>query len=246
MLLPGTNFSRSTIFVLSTSSAFTSSAVKVKNWPRLYSYPLRTSRLSISSPVPGSCGGSVTGVAAGVCSPPGLPLSARSRRIDGAEPCCPPPRSGKSSSSISTGAGCHTWCKRMGFVRGWLILTDAFPNGWAGWDPHRRAAPESRDDGRLRHSRSGHCARARRLEANLAQALRYRARHGCHQGQLKGRCETDLFALRIPGVGHVGFVAECGQRRTNNLDAATMRAHRHLLEASDHLRRGRTRPNRAA
>ena len=22
---------------------------------------------------------------------------------------------------------------------------------------------------------------------NLAQALRYRARHGCHQGQLKGR-----------------------------------------------------------
>src|ERR1700726_3373909 len=33
--------------------------------------------------------------------------------------------------------------------------------------------------------------------------------------------ETDLFALRIPGVGHVGFVAECGQRRTNNLDAAT-------------------------
>src|SRR5580704_4341399 len=54
MLLPGTNFSRSTIFVLSTSSAFTSSAVKVRNWPRLYSYPLRTSRLSISSPVPGS------------------------------------------------------------------------------------------------------------------------------------------------------------------------------------------------
>jgi hypothetical protein len=33
-----------------------------------------------------------------------------------AEPCCPPPRSGKPSSSISTGAGCHTWCKRMGFV----------------------------------------------------------------------------------------------------------------------------------
>jgi hypothetical protein len=59
MLLFGTNFSRSTIFVLSTSSAFTSSAVKVRNWPRLYSYPLRTSRLSISSPVPGSCGRSV-------------------------------------------------------------------------------------------------------------------------------------------------------------------------------------------
>ena len=26
-----------------------------------------------------------------------------------------------------------------------------------------------------------------RIKANLAQALRYRARHGCHQGQLKGR-----------------------------------------------------------
>src|SRR5690348_14134303 len=26
------------------------------------------------------------------------------------------PRSGKSCSSTSTGAGCHTWCKRMGFV----------------------------------------------------------------------------------------------------------------------------------
>ena len=44
------------------------------------------------------------------------------------------------------------------------------------------AAAASRDDGRLRHPRSGHCARARRLEADLAQALRYRARHGCHQG----------------------------------------------------------------
>ena len=41
-----------------------------------------------------------------------------SRGADGAEPCCPPPLSGKSSSSTSTSAGCHTWCKRMGFVRG--------------------------------------------------------------------------------------------------------------------------------
>jgi hypothetical protein len=36
MSLPGTNFSRSTTFELSTSSAFSSSAVKVRNWPRLY------------------------------------------------------------------------------------------------------------------------------------------------------------------------------------------------------------------
>ena len=53
-----------------------------------------------------------------------------------------------------------------------------------------------RDDGRLRHSRSEHCARARRLEADLAQALRYRARHGCHQGQLKGRRLSVLRNLR--------------------------------------------------
>jgi hypothetical protein len=37
-------------------SAFSSSAVKVTNSPRAYSYPLTTRRLSISSPVAGSCG----------------------------------------------------------------------------------------------------------------------------------------------------------------------------------------------
>jgi hypothetical protein len=88
-----------------------------RNWPRLYSYPLTTSRFSISSPVPGSCGRSVMRVAAGLCSPSGAASSARSRGTDRSEPCCSPPRSGKSSSSTSTGAGCHTWCKRMGFVR---------------------------------------------------------------------------------------------------------------------------------
>jgi hypothetical protein len=36
-----------------------------------YSYPLTTRRLSISSPVPGSCGRSVTRVAAGLWSPSG-------------------------------------------------------------------------------------------------------------------------------------------------------------------------------
>jgi hypothetical protein len=51
--LRGANFSKSITFELSTSSAFSSSAVKVRNWPRLYSYPLTTSRFSISSPVPG-------------------------------------------------------------------------------------------------------------------------------------------------------------------------------------------------
>src|ERR1700731_3856450 len=65
----GTNFSRSMIFELSTSSAFSSSAVKVTNSPRAYSYPLTTSRLSISSPVAGSCGRSVTRVAARLWSP---------------------------------------------------------------------------------------------------------------------------------------------------------------------------------
>jgi hypothetical protein len=85
--------------------------------PRLYSYPLTTSRFSISSPVPGSCGRSVIRVAAGLWSPSALALSERSRGTDGAEPCCLPSLFGKSSSSTSTGAGCHTWCKRMGFVR---------------------------------------------------------------------------------------------------------------------------------
>ena len=86
MSLPGTNFSRSTTFELSTSSAFSSSAVKVRNWPRLYSYPLTTSRLSISSPVPGSCGRSVIRVAAGLwSSPQGSPLSARSGPVSMAQ-----------------------------------------------------------------------------------------------------------------------------------------------------------------
>jgi hypothetical protein len=42
--------------------------------------------------------------------------SARSCGADDAEPC-PALRSGNSSSSTSTDAGCHTWCKRIGFVR---------------------------------------------------------------------------------------------------------------------------------
>src|SRR5437764_370574 len=114
---PGTNFSRSTIFELSTSSAFSSSAVKVTNSPRAYSYPFTTSRLSISSPVAGSCGRSVTRVAAGLWSPSRLASSARSRGADGAEPCCPSPRSDQASSATSTGAGWHTWCNRMDFAR---------------------------------------------------------------------------------------------------------------------------------
>ena len=61
---------------LSTSSAFSSSAVKVTNSPRAYSYPLTTSRLSISSPVAGSCGRSVTRVAVGLWSPSRLASSA--------------------------------------------------------------------------------------------------------------------------------------------------------------------------
>jgi len=73
---PGTDFSRSIIFGLSTSSAFSSSAVKVTNSPRAYSYPLTTSRLSISSPVAGSCGRSVTRVAVGLWSPSRLASSA--------------------------------------------------------------------------------------------------------------------------------------------------------------------------
>src|ERR1700730_1948311 len=55
--------------MLSTSSAFRSVAVKVTNSPRAYSYPLTTSRMSISSPVAGSCGRSVTRVAARLWSP---------------------------------------------------------------------------------------------------------------------------------------------------------------------------------
>ena len=102
---------------LSTSSAFSSSAVKVTNSPRAYSYPLTTSRLSISSPVAGSCGRSVTRVAAGLWSPSRLASSTRSRGADGAEPCCPSPRSDRASSATSTGAGCHTRCKRMDFAR---------------------------------------------------------------------------------------------------------------------------------
>jgi hypothetical protein len=76
--LRGANFSKSITFELSTSSAFSSSAVKVTNSPRAYSYPLTTRRLSISSPVAGSCGRSVTRVAAGLWSPSGPVSSARS------------------------------------------------------------------------------------------------------------------------------------------------------------------------
>ena len=103
-------------FELSTSSAFNSSGVNVTNWPRPYSYPFTTSRLSISSPVPGSCGRSAIRVAARLWSASGLPFSAGSRGADDAEPCCAALRSGNSSSFTSTGAGCHTWCKRIGFV----------------------------------------------------------------------------------------------------------------------------------
>ena len=46
-------------------------------------------------------------MAAGLWSPSGPPFSTRSRGTDPAEPCCPPPRSDKSSSSTSAGAGCH-------------------------------------------------------------------------------------------------------------------------------------------
>jgi TolB-like protein len=55
--------------------------------------------------------------AARLWSPSRLASSARSRGADGAEPCCPSPRSDKASSATSTGAGCHTWCKRMDFAR---------------------------------------------------------------------------------------------------------------------------------
>jgi hypothetical protein len=57
------------------------------------------------------------GTAARPWSASGLPFSARSRGADDAEPCCPALRSGNSYSSTSTDAGCHTWCKRTGFVR---------------------------------------------------------------------------------------------------------------------------------
>jgi hypothetical protein len=56
MSLRGTKISRSITFELSTSSAFSSSAENVTNWPRSYSYPLTTRDFSISSPVLGSCG----------------------------------------------------------------------------------------------------------------------------------------------------------------------------------------------
>ena len=53
------------------------------------------------------------------------------------------------------------------------------------WHPRM---PERLDQEELvdwRASRSGDCARARRLEADLAQALRYRARHGTRFGHLR-------------------------------------------------------------
>ena len=49
---------------------------------------------------------------------------------------------------------------------------------------------------------------------------------------------TDLLALRVPGIGHVGLVAERRQRGADDLDAAAVGAQRHLLETGDHLRRG--------
>ena len=57
---------------IATSSAFNSSGVRVTNWPRPYSYPLTISRLSISSPVPGSCGRSAIRVAARLWAASGL------------------------------------------------------------------------------------------------------------------------------------------------------------------------------
>jgi hypothetical protein len=48
MSLRGTKISRSITFELSTSSAFSSSAENVTNWPRSYSYPLKRRRREIN------------------------------------------------------------------------------------------------------------------------------------------------------------------------------------------------------
>src|SRR5580704_17177629 len=75
---------------------------------------------------------------------------------------------------------------RADWREAWALLPGSVAYIWA-----------SRDDGRLRHPRSGHCARARRLQADLAQALRHRARHGCHQGQTQRSltfCSTEFAA----------------------------------------------------
>src|SRR4029077_10088884 len=47
-----------------------------------------------------------------------------------------------------------------------------------------------------------------------------------------------LLARRVPGIGHEGFVAERGQRCTDDLDAGALRALRHLLEPGNHLLAG--------
>ena len=44
-----------------------------------------------------------------------------------------------------------------------------------------------------------------------------------------------LLARRVPGIGHEGLVAERGQRRADDPDPGAVGAHRHLLEAGDHL-----------
>ena len=56
--------------------------MKVRNWPRLYSYPLTTSRFSISSPVPGIIGpegdpgggGALVSISAGIVGGEALSL----------------------------------------------------------------------------------------------------------------------------------------------------------------------------
>ena len=49
---------------------------------------------------------------------------------------------------------------------------------------------------------------------------------------------TVLLARRVPRVGHEGLVTERGKRRANQLDAAAMRSHGHLLQTGDHLLAG--------
>src|SRR5271170_6074482 len=47
-----------------------------------------------------------------------------------------------------------------------------------------------------------------------------------------------LLARRVPRVGHEGLVTERGKRRANQLDAAAVRPHGHLLQPGDHLLAG--------
>src|SRR5579871_1908894 len=44
-----------------------------------------------------------------------------------------------------------------------------------------------------------------------------------------------LLARRIPGIGHVGLIAERCQRRANDFYAGSVRAQRHLLQAGNYL-----------